>query len=392
MTTNPYSSLLSKRVQNLAPSGIRAFFELVIGMKDIISLGVGEPDFDSPWAARESAIFAIEHGHTTYTSNKGLLELRKMVSQYLSKRYRLDYDPENEILITVGVSEAMDLAIRAILNPGDRVIIPEPCFVSYHPMVYLSGGEPLYLSTRPENQFKMSPGELEKFKDSSAKAIILNYPSNPTGASYSESELKAIAKTIRRLGLFVISDEIYGELTYEGQHTAFPSLPGMKERTLYLNGFSKAFAMTGWRIGYAAGPKDVIEAINKIHQYTIMCAPIMSQWAACEVLRNPEALISQMKKEYERRRNYVVGALKDIGLDCIHPSGAFYAFASIRRTNLDSVTFAKKLLETEKVAVVPGVAFGPSGEGFVRISYATSLEQLKEALERIKRFLSHSPL
>ncbi len=378
---------ISTRVEALPPSGIRAFFDLVIGMKDIISLGVGEPDFDTPWSVRESAIFSIEHGHTTYTSNKGLLELRKAIVEHLKKNFGLDYDPENEILITVGVSEAMDLAIRALLNPGEKVIIPEPCYVSYHPMVYLAGGDPIYIPTQRENGFKVQPKDIEKTSKEKPKALIFNYPSNPTGASYDKNELGKLAETAKKMDLYVISDEIYSDLSYEKPHTSFASFPGMKERTLLLNGFSKGYAMTGWRIGYAAGPQDWIAAMTKIHQYTIMCAPIMGQWAACEALKNGQTAISSMKKEYEQRRNFVIESLNEMGLDCHTPEGAFYAFPSIQKTGINSMDFAKRLLEEQKVALVPGTAFGPSGEGFVRISYATSFEKLKEAMKRIKIFI-----
>ncbi|MBI1884546.1 MAG: aminotransferase class I/II-fold pyridoxal phosphate-dependent enzyme [Chlamydiae bacterium] len=356
-------------------------------MKDIISLGVGEPDFDTPWAIRESAIYSIEHGHTTYTSNKGLLQLRNEIAKYLRGKFKLDYDPENEILITVGVSEAMDLAVRALLNPRDTVLIPEPCYVSYSPIVSLAGGNPQYLSTRKEEKFKLRLQDLEKIKGAKPKVLILNYPSNPTGTSYSKKELEAIAKTIHKMNLFVISDEIYSDLSYETPHTAFASLPQMKDRTLLVNGFSKGYAMTGWRIGYAAGPRPLLDAMTKIHQYTIMCAPIMGQWAACEALKNGETAISNMRKEYERRRNFIVDGLNKIGLECHHPEGAFYAFPSIQKTGMDSMNFAKKLLEKEKVAVVPGTAFGPSGEGFVRLSYATGMDKIKEALLRMRRFI-----
>ncbi len=379
---------ISTRVEALPPSGIRAFFDLVIGMKDIISLGVGEPDFDTPWSVRESAIFSIEHGHTTYTSNKGLLELRKAIAQHLKKNFALDYDPENEILITVGVSEAMDLAIRALLNPKEKVIIPEPCYVSYHPMVYLAGGDPIYIPTQKENGFKVQPKDIEKTSKEKPKAMIFNYPSNPTGASYDKNELSKLAEVSKKMDLYVISDEIYSDLSYEKPHTSFASFPGMKERTLLLNGFSKGYAMTGWRIGYAAGPQDWIAAMTKIHQYTIMCAPIMGQWAACEALKNGQTAISLMKKEYERRRNFVIESLNEMGLNCHKPEGAFYAFPSIQKTGINSMDFAKRLLEEQKVALVPGTAFGPSGEGFVRISYATSFEKLKEAMKRIKIFIN----
>lgn len=385
--TDNISSELSHRVQALPPSGIRAFFELVIGMKDIISLGVGEPDFDTPWTVRESAIYSIERGETTYTSNKGLLQLRKLIAKHLKDKFGLDYDPEEEILITVGVSEAMDLAIRALLNPNDKVIVPEPCYVSYSPMVYLAGGEAVSLSTTIKNGFKVQAKDIESLKGSKAKAIILNYPSNPTGTSYTRKELTAIAEASRKADLFVISDEIYSDLSYDLNHTSFPSLPEMKDRTLLLNGFSKGYAMTGWRIGYAAGPASLINAMNKIHQYTIMCAPITGQWAACEALKNSSEALQEMKKQYCLRRNLIVEELNAIGLACHMPDGAFYAFPSIKKTGINSMTFAQKLLEKEKVAVVPGTAFGPSGEGFVRLSYATGLDQIKEALKRIKRFI-----
>jgi aminotransferase len=385
--TYDISGQISKRVQKMPPSGIRAFFELVIGMKDIISLGVGEPDFDTPWSVREAAIYSIERGETTYTSNKGLLELRKLINRHLIENFSVEYNPEDEILITVGVSEGMDLAIRALINPGDKVIVPEPCYVSYHPMVYLAGGEPLYLSTKSENGFKVQPKEIEAFAKLKPKAIILNYPSNPTGASYSREELLGIAKACKKLDLTVISDEIYSDLSYETPHISLTSLPGMKERTLLLNGFSKGYAMTGWRIGYAAGPRELMDAMNKIHQYTIMCAPIMGQWAACEALKNSQGAVQSMKKEYLLRRNLIVDGLNDIGLKCHKPEGAFYAFPSIKSSGMDSMTFAKKLLEKEKVAVVPGTAFGPSGEGFIRMAYATALDQIKEAIKRMENFL-----
>lgn len=378
---------ISKCVQELAPSGIRAFFELVIGMKDIISLGVGEPDFDTPWPFRESAIFSIERGHTTYTSNKGLLDLRKLISRQFKSRHGLDYDPDTEILITVGVSEAMDLAVRALLDPGERVLIPQPCYVSYLPLVALAGGEPVYISTAQAGRFKICAGDISKFKSRRPKGMILNYPSNPTGVSYTKDELRSLAHAVKALDLFVISDEIYSDLTYDFNHTPFPCVAGMKERTILVNGFSKAYAMTGWRVGYVAGPAHIIEAMNKIHQYTIMCAPIMGQWAACEALKNGGSAVVEMRQEYERRRNFIVEELNAIGLSCPLPQGAFYAFPSVRKTGMDSVSFARRLLETKKVAVVPGTAFGPDGEGFVRMSYATSIENIKEAMKRIGGFL-----
>ncbi|MBI1871770.1 MAG: aminotransferase class I/II-fold pyridoxal phosphate-dependent enzyme [Chlamydiae bacterium] len=385
---NSFPFKIADRVETLPPSGIRAFFDLVIGMKDIISLGVGEPDFDTPWTIRESAIYSIEHGHTTYTSNKGLLELRKKIAQHLNKKFKVDYDPENEILITVGVSEAMDLAIRALLNPHEKVIVPEPCYVSYSPMVSLAGGNPVAFITEKKHDFKIDIKSLEKYKSSGAKAIILNYPSNPTGTSYTQDELSKLSRTIQKMNLLVISDEIYSDLSYDIPHTCFASLPEMKGQTLLLNGFSKGYAMTGWRIGYAAGPRPLIEAMTKIHQYTIMCAPIMGQWAACEAIKNGDSVLAPMIKEYEKRRNFVVESLNEMGLDCHKPAGAFYAFPSIQKTEMDSMSFAHQLLEKEKVAVVPGTAFGSSGEGFIRLSYATGMDRLKEALSRIKKFIN----
>lgn len=377
----------SKLVENIAPSGIRVFFDLVLGMKDVISLGVGEPDFVTPWNVRESAIYAIEEGYTSYTSNKGMLELRSDISRYLVRKHGLEYDPEDEILITVGVSEAFDLAVRAIINRGDKILIPEPYYVSYGPLVMLAGGRPVFIKTDPQNGFKITPKDISRHCDKKTKGIILNYPNNPTGASYTRNELKAIANIVEKRNLIMISDEIYGDLTYDFDHTAFPTLPRMKERTIYLNGFSKSYAMTGWRIGYACGPKAVVSLMTKIHQYTMLCAPIMSQMAAREALKNGERSLQEMKREYKRRRSYLIPALNEIGLSCHKPEGAFYAFPSIKNTRLSSMEFAKALLKKERVALVPGTAFGPLGEGYVRISYASSLSNIKEALVRIKRFV-----
>lgn len=377
----------SKLVEKIPPSGIRVFFDLVLGMKDVISLGVGEPDFVTPWNIRESAIYSLEEGYTSYTSNKGLTELRNDISHYLKREHSLDYDPVNEILITVGVSEAFDLALRAIINRGDRILIPEPYYVSYGPLVTLAGGTPVFIKTDPEKGFKITAKDIVKHCDSKTKAIVLNYPNNPTGASYTAAELKQIAKVITRHDLIMISDEIYGDLTYDFEHVPFPTLPRMKERTIYLNGFSKSYAMTGWRIGYACAPEKIISLMTKIHQYTMLCAPIMSQMAAREALKNGERSTRQMKREYKRRRELVISGLNEIGLSCHKPEGAFYAFPSIKVSGLSSMEFAKSLLKKERVALVPGTAFGPSGEGYVRISYASSLTNIKEALFRIKRFL-----
>lgn len=381
-------NLISKKVDDMQPSGIRAFFDLVLGMKDVISLGVGEPDFVTPWPIREEGIFSLEQGFTSYTSNKGLMKLRLSISRHLKNRFGLEYSPDDQILITVGVSEAYDICLRAIINPGDRILIPNPSYVSYGPLVELAGGEPVYIDTKPAG-FRLTPQLIEKYSASGkCKAIVLNYPTNPTGVSYSKKELEAINKILLKNDILCISDEIYGDLTYDFEHTAFPTLPKAKNNTLYLNGFSKSYAMTGWRVGYACGPKELIAAMTKIHQYTIMCVSITSQMAACEALMpSSQRQISQMKREYNRRRDYIVGELNRLGLDCSMPEGAFYAFASIKKTGLSSIDFAKKLLNEEKVAVVPGTAFGENCEGYIRISYASSLDNLKEAVARIEKFL-----
>lgn len=377
---------IANRVKEIQPSGIREFFDLVLGMRNIISLGIGEPDFTTPWHICEAGIYAIEKGYTSYTSNQGLLSLRKAISLYLKRRYGLNYDPEEEILITVGVSEAYDLAIRALVDQGDEVLIPEPCYVSYQPVVILAGGKVKYIPTLGGN-FKLTPDILEKYITKETKVVVINYPVNPTGISYKESELKALAKVLRKRDVIVISDEIYGDLSYDYEHIPFATIPGMKERTIYLNGFSKAYAMTGWRIGYACGPKDVIQAMNKIHQYTMLCAPIMSQMAAEEALLNGEKAYIEMKREYRRRRDYVVGRLRDIGLEFPYPEGAFYIFPSVEGTGLDGSEFAYRLLREKRVAVVPGVAFGPSGKSYIRISYTAEFDKLKKALDKIESFV-----
>jgi aminotransferase len=377
----------SKLVDIIPPSGIRVFFDLVLGMKDVISLGVGEPDFVTPWNVRERAIYAIEEGYTSYTSNKGLVELRRDISKYLKHRYGLEYDPEEEILITVGVSEGFDLSIRAIVERGDEVLVPEPYYVSYGPITTLTGGKPVYIKTDPAEGFKISPKVINKSCTAKTKAVILNYPNNPTGASYSKARLKEIAKVVARRDLIMISDEIYCDLTYDFAHTPLATLPKMKERTVYLNGFSKSFAMTGWRLGYACGPAKIIAAMTKIHQYTMLCASIISQMAAREALKSGDRSVQEMKREYRRRREYIISRLNEIGLDCHKPEGAFYAFPSIKKTGLSSMEFSKGLLKKEKVAVVPGTAFGPSGEGYIRISYASNLDKIKEAMVRMERFV-----
>ena len=379
---------ISKKVEQLAPSGIREFFDLVLGMKDVVSLGVGEPDFIAPWNVRESAIYTLEQGYTSYTSNKGMPELRREISQFLKKRYGLKYDAEEELLITVGVSEALDLAMRAILNPKDKVIVPEPVYVSYGPVVELAGGTVVPLYTTKEDAFKITPQAVDALcKKHKPKAIMINYPCNPTGASYTKKELLALAKVFKKYNLIVISDEVYDELTYDFDHIPFSSLPGMKEHVLYLNGFSKSYAMTGFRIGWVAGPENLVAAMTKIHQYTMLCASITGQMAAMEALKNTSQSVQAMKREYNRRRKFIVNALNDLGLDCHMPQGAFYVFPSIKNLKMKSMDFAKDLLKKEKVALVPGVAFGSQCEGFVRISYASSYEDLKEAVTRMKHYL-----
>jgi len=379
--------IISKKVKNLAPSGIRAFFDLVLNMKDVISLGVGEPDFVTPWNIREQAIYSLEQGFTSYTSNKGMPELRKRIVLFLKNRYGLNYDYEEEVLVTVGVSEGLDLVMRAMLNDGDQVLVPDPSYVSYSPVVELAGGVPVLVPTAVKNGFKLTPDLIEKAYSERVKAVMINYPSNPTGTSYTKKELAALARVFKRHNLWVVSDEIYDELTYDFKHTPLASLPGMKERVVYFNGFSKSYAMTGFRIGYACGPKDVISAMTKIHQYTMLCAPITAQIAAVEALKNAGREVEMMKREYLRRRNFMVKSLSELGLDCHKPQGAFYVFPSIQKTKETSLDFAKNLLYKKKVALVPGVAFGPSWEGFVRISYASGFEQLKEAVLRIKDYL-----
>ena len=380
-------NIVSKKVQEMQPSGIRAFFDLVLGMKDVISLGVGEPDFVTPWAIREAGISSLEDGFTSYTSNKGLYKLRLSVSRYLKNKYGIEYCPDEEILITVGVSEAMDLCLRTIINPLDKILIPSPSYVSYGPLTGLAGGLPIYIDTQKDG-FKLTPKNLEKHIDSKTKGIIFNYPSNPTGVSYSRKELAEINKVLSKHKIICLSDEIYGDLTYDFEHVAFPSLPGARERTVYFNGFSKSYAMTGWRVGFACGPKEIIAGMTKIHQYTIMCVSITSQMAACEALVSGKKSVEEMKREYRRRREFIIEGLNNIGLTCQKPQGAFYAFPSIKKTGLKSLEFAQKLLKEEKVAVVPGTAFGEGFEDYIRISYASSFDNLKEALRRMSTFLN----
>ncbi|MCM8796543.1 MAG: aminotransferase class I/II-fold pyridoxal phosphate-dependent enzyme [Candidatus Omnitrophica bacterium] len=382
-------NIISKKVKDMQPSGIRAFFDLVLGMKDVISLGVGEPDFVTPWQIREAGIYSLEEGFTSYTSNKGLYKLRLSLSRYLNNKYGLDYSPDEEILITVGVSEAMDLVLRAIINPGDKIIVPTPGYVSYGPLVDLCGGIPVYIDTA-KNGFKLTPEDLKKHIDRKTKALIFNYPANPTGVSYRKKELSEINEVLHKYRMLCISDEIYGDLTYDFEHTPFATLPGAKENTVYLNGFSKSYAMTGWRVGFVCGAKEIIAAMTKIHQYTIMCVPITSQMAACEALHSGRKAVEEMKREYKRRREFMLYGLNSIGLNCAPPAGAFYLFPNINRSGMQDIDFANKLLKEEKVAVVPGSAFGNGFADYVRISYATNYDNLKEALERIKRFLNNN--
>jgi len=368
-------------------SGIRDFFDIVTTMKDVISLGIGEPDFDTPWHIRESAIFAMERGVTHYTSNLGYLELRRALAAYVQKNFGAEYNPECEVLITVGVSEALDLALRALLSPGDEVLYHEPCYVSYRATVLLAHGVPIAVPTRAENGFRLTRAMLEERVTPKTKVLMLNFPNNPTGGVMGREDLQDIAAFACERDLIVIADEIYAELTYDTTHTSLVSLPGLRERTIFLHGFSKAWAMTGFRLGYACGPAELIEAMMKIHQYTMLCASSLSQKAALEALARPETDVAEMKTEYRRRRNFIVSAFKEMGVECHRPLGAFYAFPSVARFGLPSKDFALQLLKEEKVAVVPGTAFGECGEGFVRCAYATSMDNIKEAMLRIKRFI-----
>ena len=376
------------KVRDMAPSGIRVFFDLVLGMKDVISLGVGEPDFVTPWQVREEAIFSLEQGFTSYTSNKGLYKLRLGLSRYLREKYGLDYSPDDEMLVTVGVSEGLDLACRALLEPGDKVLIPRPSYVSYGPVVELAGGVPVFIDTG-SSAFRLTPATLEKHIDKKTKAIIFNYPANPTGVSYTRKELLALSKVLVRRGIICITDECYADLTYDFTHTAFASLPGTRDLTVYLNGFSKSYAMTGWRLGFACGNSHIIGAMTKVHQYTMLCAPIMSQMAGCEALHSGRESVEEMKREYRRRREMFCAGLAQLGLRFARPEGAFYVFASVKeRTGLSGMEFAKRLLTEQKVAVVPGTAFGEGLDGYIRMSYASSYDNLREALKRMGAFIA----
>jgi aminotransferase len=385
--TQKINPLISDRVNRLSPSGIRKFFDLLASMDGVISLGVGEPDYSTPRHISEAAIRSLEKGFTMYTSNSGTPELRKETARHLTEKYGLDYEPMGEILITVGVSEALDLAMRAILNPGDEVIMPDPHYVAYDSCVILAGGVPVMVPTVGENNFELEASDIEARITEKTKAILIGYPANPTGAVVSREKLLAIAELARCRNLMVVADDIYARLVYGVEHTCYAALPGVKDNTILLGGFSKAYAMTGWRVGYAAAPPEIIAAMTKVHQYTIMSAPTPAQVAALEALKTGEEDVQAMVEDYNRRRLFIVKGLRDIGLDCFEPKGAFYAFPSIRRSGLTSEEFSEELLREEKVAVVPGSAFGQCGEGHVRCCYATSLDDIEEALERMKRFL-----
>jgi aminotransferase len=379
---------LSNTVNIVPPSGIRKYFDMAIGMDDVISLGVGEPDFVTPWHIREACIYSLEKGFTSYTSNSGLIELREAISDSFHNDYGVDYNPQDQVLVTTGVSEAADLALRAIVNPGDEVIFHEPCYVSYKPGIIFAGGTPVAVSTSREKEFRLTGEQVEAAVTDKTKAIILSYPNNPTGAVMRKQDFEEVADVAVEHDLLVISDEVYDKLTYNGKHTCFSSLDGMNERTILLNGLSKSHAMTGMRIGYAMGPPSIISAMLLIHQYTMLCAPITSQMGAIEALKNGESEMKAMGREYNRRRRLFVSGLNNLGLDCFEPKGAFYAFPSIQSTGMTSAQFAEDLLHQQKVAVVPGDVFGQSGAGFLRCSYASGLEELKTALERIEEFLN----
>lgn len=380
-------NFISDKTASIQPSGIRKFFDIVSEMKDAISLGVGEPDFDTPWHIRDEGIYALERGRTFYTSNSGLKDLRQEISNYLKRIQNIEYNPENEILVTVGGSEAIDIGLRAVINPGDEVIIPQPSYVSYEPCAVLAGAKPVIINLKAENDFRLKPEELLSAITDKTKVLILPYPNNPTGAIMEQKDLEAIAKIIIEKDILVMSDEIYSALTYKEKHVSIASLRGMKERTILINGFSKAYAMTGWRLGYACAPKEIIQQMTKIHQFAIMCAPTTSQYAAIEALKNGDNDVETMRQAYNQRRRFLLHAFKEIGLECFEPFGAFYVFPSIKEFNMTSEEFATRFLKEEKVAVVPGTAFGACGEGYLRISYAYSIENLKVAIERLKNFV-----
>ncbi len=378
---------LADKVVELKPSGIRKFFDIVHEMKDAISLGVGEPDFDTPWHIRDEGIYSLEQGRTIYTSNAGLKELRQEICHTLHRKQGLTYDPLTEVLVTVGGSEAIDMGLRAMINPGDEVLIPQPSYVSYEPCAILAGAVPVIINLKAENEFRLTAAELEEAITDRTKILILPFPNNPTGAIMERKDLEEIAEVILKHDIFVMSDEIYSELTYKEKHVSIAELPGMQERTILINGFSKAYAMTGWRLGYACGPGEIIKQMTKIHQFAIMCAPTTSQYAAIEALKNGDEDIARMRAAYNQRRRFLMNAFKEMGLECFEPYGAFYVFPCIKEFGMTSDEFAGRFLEEEKVAVVPGTAFGDCGEGFLRISYAYSLEHLREAVGRLERFI-----
>ena len=378
---------LSKAVLGLKPSGIRKFFDIVSEMKDAISLGVGEPDFDTPWHIRDEGIYALEKGKTFYTSNSGLKELREEICNYLKRKQNITYDPMKEVIVTVGGSEAIDIGLRALINPGEEVIIPQPSYVSYEPCAILAGAKPVVINLKAENEFRLTAEELKSAITENTKVLILPFPNNPTGAIMERGDLEEIAKVVKENDIYVMSDEIYSELTYKGEHISIASIEGMKERTILINGFSKAYAMTGWRLGYACAPKEIVKQMTKIHQFAIMCAPTTSQYAAVEALKNGDDDVKTMREEYNRRRRFLMNAFREMGLDCFEPYGAFYVFPCIKEFGMTSEEFATRFLEEERVAAIPGNAFGDSGEGYLRISYAYSLDNLKIAMERLKRFV-----
>ena len=382
-------NFLADQVVEIPPSGIRKFFDILSELPDAISLGVGEPDFDTPWHIREEGIYSLERGRTFYTSNAGLKELREEIANYLKRRIHVTYDPMQEVVVTVGGSEGIDMAFRAVLNPGDEVLIPQPSYVSYEPCAVLAGGVPVIINLKEENEFRLTKEELLEAITENTKILVLPFPNNPTGAIMEKEDLEAIARVIIEKDILVLTDEIYSELSYKGDHISIASLPGMKERTILINGFSKAYAMTGWRLGYACGPAPIIEQMTKIHQFAIMCAPTNSQFAAVDALKNGDGDVAMMRESYDQRRRYVIHALREMGLKCFEPFGAFYVFPGIQEFGMTSDEFATRFLEEEKVAVVPGTAFGACGEGFLRLSYAYSLEDLKEAFGRLAHFVEH---
>ncbi len=384
-----YDNILNKKIQNVKPSGIRKFFDILEEMTDAISLGIGEPDFVTPWHIRDAGIYSLERGHTKYTSNAGMLQLRREIAAYLNRRFDLQYDYASQILVTVGGSEAIDLALRVLVNPGDEVIVPVPSFVCYGPLAEMAGGVPKYLTLKAENEFRLTPEELKSAITDRTKVLVLPFPSNPTGGTMDRKDLEAIAEVLKDTDIMVISDEIYAELTYGRRHVSLANITGMYDRTIVVNGFSKSHAMTGWRMGYVCAPKPIIAAMTKLHQFGIMSAPTTSQYAAVEAMRNGDADIEHMREEYDRRRRYLVENLNRIGLSCFEPKGAFYVFPDIRSTGLTSEEFCERFLLEEKVAVIPGSAFGPGGEGFVRACYAASMKDIAESIARMDNFLTN---